>query len=265
VLDTRKFLSSLYNRMLILLKRPIGHSLVLHSVLLLSLVVNFSFIQRKEPLEVMSTPISVSIADAPKADKESGAKSKKVFTPKNSLMPQKNSASKGGATPQKYNQKKFDNLLAGLKKNAQKKQKTAEANKKFNQLFEKKLLKDLEKNNKKKQEDAEQSSSAEEITQEMTLSTLEEDEIRNQIIPNWIIPAGVKDAENLIVEVLVEIAPDGTIIRTKILNPSNEINFRIAAQSAERAVLLSSPLKISSKRLKKLKEFVFHFNPKDVL
>jgi len=223
---------------------------------------NFNFISRKKSFDEIVTPISVSIANAPKSDSQNASQSKKIFTPKNSVTPSKPLPPQENSTSPQNNKKQFDTLIAGLKKNLQKKQQSAETNKKFNQLFQNKLLKDLEKNNRKELDNLD---NTEQISEEMTLSTLEEDEIRNQIIPNWIIPAGVKDAENLVVEVLVEIAQDGSIIRTKILNPSNELNFKIAAQSAERALLLSSPLKISSKRLKKLKEFVFHFNPKDVL
>ena len=67
------------------------------------------------------------------------------------------------------------------------------------------------------------------------------------------------------IDILIKLKPDGTIYYVEILNNSDIPGFQIAASSAERAVKLSSPLKITSEKLRQLKEFVIRFNMKEAL
>lgn len=257
MLDFQKSLLSLYNNLRAHLRTPLGHSLLLHIVILLSIAINFDFLFPRKKLEIIPIEsLTVSVINDTKIKKLSSQsnQSNKIQSLQNTIH------------DNKITNAKFSSVFSKLKKNNKQQKKLKKANQEFNKLFKHKLLKDLEyKKSKEINEVVEQKKDAILNESELVLSMQEEDEIRNQIIPNWLIPAGVKNAEDLVVEVLIEIAPDGTILQTKILNPSDETNFKIAAQSAIRALLLSSPLKITSKRLKKLKEFIFNFNPKDVL
>ena len=257
MLDFQKSLLSLYNDLRTHLTTPLGHSLLLHAVVLLSIAINFDFLFPRRKLEVIPVEsLTVSVINDTKIKKLSSQ----------SKLPNKTQNLQNIIQDNKVTNAKFNSVFSKLKKNNKQQNKLKKANQEFNKLFKHKLLKDLEdKKFKDIEEIVEQKKDTILSESELVLSMQEEDEIRNQIIPNWLIPAGVKNAEDLVVEVLIEIAPDGTILKTKILNPSDKINFKIAAQSAMRALLLSSPLKITSKRLKKLKEFIFYFNPKDVL
>lgn len=257
MLDFQKSLLSLYNNLRAHLRTPLGHSLLLHIVILLSIAINFDFLFPRKKLEIIPIEsLTVSVINDTKIKKLSSQsnQSNKIQSLQNTIH------------DNKITNAKFSSVFSKLKKNNKQQKKLKKANQEFNKLFKHKLLKDLEyKKSKEINEVVEQKKDAILNESGLVLSMQEEDEIRNQIIPNWLIPAGVKNAEDLVVEVLIEIAPDGTILKTKILNPSDETNFKIAAQSAIRALLISSPLKITSKRLKKLKEFIFNFNPKDVL
>lgn len=257
MLDFQKSLLSLYNNLRAHLRTPLGHSLLLHGVVLLSIAINFDFLFPRKKLEIIPIEsLTVSVINDTKIKKLS-SQSKQS----NKIQNLQNAIHENNVT-----NAKFSSIFSKLKKNNKQQKKLKKANQEFNKLFKHKLLKDLEdKKSKEIDEIVERKKDTTLNESELVLSMQEEDEIRNQIMPNWLIPAGVKNAEDLVVEVLIEIAPDGTILQTKILNPSDKTNFKIAAQSAIRALLLSSPLKITSKRLKKLKEFIFNFNPKDVL
>ncbi len=100
------------------------------------------------------------------------------------------------------------------------------------------------------------------------LSLTEEEMIRSQIYPNWFVPAGIKNAESIIVEIEVNIAESGEVISARILDEKKcmaQQNTRVAAESAKRAVILSSPIKIPPVLRGKLRKFVLRFNPKDIL
>ena len=253
MLDFQKSLLSLYNN----LRTPLGHSLLLHGVVLLSIAINFDFLFPRKKLEIIPIEsLTVSVINDTKIKKLSSQSKQSTKIQNLQNVIHENNVTNA----------KFSSIFSKLKKNNKQQKKMKKANQEFNKLFKHKLLKDLEdKKSKEIDEIVERKKDTILNESELVLSMQEEDEIRNQIMPNWLIPAGVKNAEDLVVEILIEIAPDGTILQTKILNPSDKINFKIAAQSAIRALLLSSPLKITSKRLKKLKEFIFNFNPKDVL
>ena len=76
----------------------------------------------------------------------------------------------------------------------------------------------------------------------LPLSISEKDAIRNQFIKCWRMPAGSKDVENLIVRLMVQLNPDGTLITSELAADqlgrySNDPFFRAAADAAKRAVV----------------------------
>lgn len=95
----------------------------------------------------------------------------------------------------------------------------------------------------------------------------EKDAIRQQIEKCWVIPAGARDADKLVVSVRIWVNPDGTVRDARILDQGrmSEPFFRSAAESAMRAVLnpRCSPLPIPPKKYDQFKEMVLDFNPKD--
>lgn len=107
------------------------------------------------------------------------------------------------------------------------------------------------------------------VDRQVTLSEI--DAIRRQIEDNWIVPAGARDAANLVVEIRIVLAPDGTVLDAKILdqarlNQSGDGFFRVAAESAYRAVLKSTPLKgLPPEKYESWREIVLAFDPKNVV
>lgn len=100
------------------------------------------------------------------------------------------------------------------------------------------------------------------------LSESDYEVVRSQIYPYWIVPAGVKDAENIIIAIRVKLRDNGEVADIKILD-ENRYNadyvFRAVADSARRAVLEASPLSIPKGKMNLFREFVFSFNLKETL
>jgi hypothetical protein len=98
------------------------------------------------------------------------------------------------------------------------------------------------------------------------------DAIRLQIQRCWSVPAGARDAENLIVKIRILLKPDGTLLgdpeivdRVRMARPGEE-NFRAAAESAYRAVKLCAPLKnLPPEKYDLWRDIELTFNPRDLL
>lgn len=105
------------------------------------------------------------------------------------------------------------------------------------------------------------------LAQPMTMSEI--DAIRRQIERCWNLPAGAKDAENLVVAIRVEMNSDGTP-RTAAVENQAEMRsnpfFRSAAESALRAVLnpRCHPFKLPAEKYERWKSMTLVFNPKEM-
>lgn len=102
----------------------------------------------------------------------------------------------------------------------------------------------------------------------MTVSEL--DAIRRQIEACWSLPAGARDAENLVVDIRVVMNPDGTVRQASVVERNRmatDAFFRAAAESALRAVLnpRCNPLKLPPKKYREWQTFTLSFNPKDMI
>ncbi|MSO89111.1 MAG: hypothetical protein EXQ89_03965 [Rhodospirillaceae bacterium] len=94
--------------------------------------------------------------------------------------------------------------------------------------------------------------------------------IRQQITSNWNPPIGAKDAQNMIVAVSVAISRDGTVADVRIEDEARADRddvFRVFAESARRAVLRSSPLRLPPGKEERLSSdrLQIVFNPKELL
>lgn len=98
-------------------------------------------------------------------------------------------------------------------------------------------------------------------------TTSEIDAIRHAIEQCWNVPAGARDAENLVVAIRVWVNPDGMVRDARLDQDQarlNEPHFRTAAESAMRAVLnpRCQPLPIPPKKYDQFKNLVLEFNPR---
>ncbi len=69
--------------------------------------------------------------------------------------------------------------------------------------------------------------------------------IKTRVEANWSVPAGVRDASDLVVTIRIRLGRDGAVQSADILdaNYAEDANFRTMAESARRAVLRASPIK----------------------
>jgi hypothetical protein len=82
---------------------------------------------------------------------------------------------------------------------------------------------------------------------ERVFTVADEQGLRDQIERNWNLGslAGASDLAGLVVELRIALLPDGTVTKIEVLNdrPGNA-TFQQVAESARRAVAISSPLKL---------------------
>lgn len=102
-----------------------------------------------------------------------------------------------------------------------------------------------------------------------TLSLSQLDALQNQLAGCWNIPAGAMDAENLIIDLYVEVNSDRTARTVEIVDKARynrDTFFRAAAESAKRAVLNPgcSPLALPPDKYDLWKTMTIRFNPKEM-
>jgi outer membrane biosynthesis protein TonB len=101
------------------------------------------------------------------------------------------------------------------------------------------------------------------------LTASELDLIRQQIARCWNVPAGARDAKDLVVEIRVVVDRDGTVQQATIVDQGRlgEPFFRAAAESARRAFFNPQcrPLHLPAEKYAIWKDLVVDFSPKDIL
>lgn len=102
------------------------------------------------------------------------------------------------------------------------------------------------------------------------LTITEEDLLRRQIQQCWNMPVGARNAQDLIVEVIIAVNPDRTVQRADIVDKSRMASdpfFRAAAESAVRALYnpRCSPLELPADKYEQWKTIDFTFDPRDML
>ena len=130
---------------------------------------------------------------------------------------------------------------------------------------------------KSKVETAETDKKLDKITQDQDkemnvvgLSLSEEDALKAQIFGCWSIPLGLPYNENLLVRIKLQLKPDGSIIKTEILdharmNKPGQGFYKVLAESALRAIKLCQPLRVPSKGYERWKELQLNFDARDML
>ena len=103
-----------------------------------------------------------------------------------------------------------------------------------------------------------------------TLTATQIDQIRNTVRKCWHFPAGLKDAETLVVDIKMELDRNGYVKRAEVVDKNRmrrDSGYRIAAENAQRAVLDPScnPLPLPKEKYKEWKDLELSFNPKDML
>ena len=102
----------------------------------------------------------------------------------------------------------------------------------------------------------------------LTLS--EEDALKAQIFGCWSIPLGLPYNENLLVRIKLRLEPDGSVVKTEILdharmNKPGQGFYKVLAESALRAVKLCQPLRVPSTGHERWKELQLNFDAREML
>ena len=130
---------------------------------------------------------------------------------------------------------------------------------------------------KSKVESAETNKKSDKITQNQDktidfggLSLSEEDALKAQIFGCWSIPFGMPFHENLLVRIKLQLKPDGSIIRTEILDhvrmnkPGQEF-YKVLAESALRAIKICQPLRVPTTGYERWKDMQLNFDAREML
>jgi len=102
----------------------------------------------------------------------------------------------------------------------------------------------------------------------LTLS--EEDALKAQIFGCWSIPLGLPYNENLLVRIKLQLKPDGSVIKSEILdharmNKPGQGFYKVLAESALRAVRLCQPLRVPTTGYERWKELQLNFDAREML
>tara|TARA_Y100001936_G_scaffold252526_1_gene312534 strand:- start:631 stop:1401 length:771 start_codon:yes stop_codon:yes gene_type:complete len=130
---------------------------------------------------------------------------------------------------------------------------------------------------KSKEEMAETTKKSYKVTQSedtsMNLSALtlnEEDALKAQIFGCWSIPLGLPYNENLLVRIKLKLKPDGSVIKTEIIdharmNKPGQGFYKVLAESALRAIQLCQPLRVPTTGYERWKDLQLNFDAREML
>jgi len=130
---------------------------------------------------------------------------------------------------------------------------------------------------KSKEEQAQTTKKLDKVTQSqdpsMNLSGLtlnEEDALKAQIFGCWSIPLGLPYNENLLVRIKMKLKPDGSVIKTEILdharmNKPGQGFYKVLAESALRAIQLCQPLRVPTTGYERWKDLQLNFDAREML
>ncbi len=98
------------------------------------------------------------------------------------------------------------------------------------------------------------------------VSISEIDLVRQQIGKCWNVPAGAKNAENINIEIAINMNPDGTVLKATVNNKGLDADpfLRTMAESAIRAVMRCQPFQLPRNKYNRWKTMTLIFNPKEM-
>ena len=112
---------------------------------------------------------------------------------------------------------------------------------------------------------------SQDINMEFSRLTLsEEDALKAQLFGCWSIPLGLPYNENLLVRIKLKLKPDGSVIKTEVLdharmNKPGESFYKVLAESALRAIQLCQPLRVPTKGYERWKDLQLNFDAREML
>ena len=130
---------------------------------------------------------------------------------------------------------------------------------------------------KSKEETAEIKNKTDQVTQDQeknfenrALSLSEEDALKAQIFGCWSIPLGLPYNENLLVRIKLELKPDGSVIKSEILdharmNRPGQGFYKVLAESALKSYKIMSTFKSTNTGYERWKDLQLNFDAREML
>ena len=265
--------------------RNIVISSTFHLFIILIAAISLPFLSKKPielppivSIELIQITDKTSIPFAPKAKKIiEKIKKKEERVISEQAPPKKIKKEKPDAVPLP------DKKVEKVKKIEEKKQNPEKIETEIKQVseFEKKEL--FDPNNiaalidKSKENIAETTKITKKITQSQDrnieprgLSLNEEDALKAQIFGCWSIPLGLPYNESLLVRIKLQLKPDGTVIKSEILdhakmNKPGQGFYKVLAESALRAIRLCQPLRVPTTGYDRWKDLQLNFDASEML
>ncbi len=264
--------------------KSIAASSALHIILIVLATLSLPFMSRKPidlppiiSVELIQITDKTNIPYAPKAKKIIEEVKKKEKLVSEQAPPKKVKKEKPDAIPLP------DEKPDKIKEIEEKKQNPEKIDDKIKQVseFEKKEMFDPNEISalidKSKEELAETTVKSNKVTQSrdknMNMSGLtlsEEDALKAQIFGCWSIPLGLPYNENLLVRIKLKLKPDGSVVKTEILdharmNTPGQGFYKVLAESALRAIKLCQPLRVPSTGYERWKDLQLNFDAREML
>tara|TARA_B100001123_G_scaffold366658_1_gene426425 strand:+ start:336 stop:1142 length:807 start_codon:yes stop_codon:yes gene_type:complete len=264
--------------------KSIAASSALHIILIVLATLSLPFMSRKPidlppiiSVELIQITDKTNIPYAPKAKKIIEEVKKKEKLVSEQAPPKKVKKEKPDAIPLP------DEKPDKIKEIEEKKQNPEKIDDKIKQVseFEKKEMFDPNEIaaliDKSKEELAETTVKSNKVTQSrdknMNMSGLtlsEEDALKAQIFGCWSIPLGLPYNENLLVRIKLKLKPDGSVVKTEILdharmNTPGQGFYKVLAESALRAIKLCQPLRVPSTGYERWKDLQLNFDAREML
>ena len=257
-----------------------------HFILIIITAMSLPFLAKKPidlppiiSVELIQIAEKTNIPFAPKAKKilEEVKKKEKEKITSEQAPPKKVKKEKPDAVPLP------DEKIEKIKKIEEKKQNPEKLDNEIKQVseFEKEELFNPDNIaaliDKSKEEIAETTKKMSKITQSqdknvdaLGLTLSEEDALKAQIFGCWSIPLGLPYNENLLIRIKLELKPDGTVIKSEILdharmNKPGQGFYKVLAESALRAIKLCQPLRVPSKGYERWKDLQLNFDAREML
>ena len=284
------------------MNRSIIISSVLHGLLILITAMSLPFLAKKPldippivSVELIQITEKTNIPFAPKAKKiieKAKEEEKKLVSEQ--APPKKVKKTKTKTVVSVDQNEKIDNktpdaiplpekTVKKIETKKENKQNPDKLNKEVKQVseFEKREFVDLDNIakliDKAKEDSAEVVKKNDDITQDQDrnientrLTLSEEDALKAQIFRCWSIPLGLPYNENLLVRIKLMLEPDGSVIKTEILdharmNKPGQGFYKVLAESALRAVKLCQPLRVPATGYERWKELQLNFDAREML
>ena len=265
--------------------RSIFLSLVFHSVMIIATALTLPFMQRS-PIDL---PPILSVDLIQITDKTSIPYAAKAAKTLEKIKKEEERIVSEQAPPSEKKKEKPDriplpdDLNKEKKQLIKKKQNPEEIEEQIRQAseFEKKELFDPNQIaaliDKSKEDTAETLKKSKKLTQSSVKSSFatgltlsQEDALKAQIFGCWSLPLGLPYQENLLVRIKLRLKPDGTVLRSEILdharmNKPGQGFYKVLAESALRAVKLCQPLRVPSTGYERWKELQLNFDAREML